>query len=237
MQNKENFPDQSLNELKITNPNSELQTEIKLSTKKNFLPNCHSHPSKRAKFEIERREVCTACAIEFSIRSGVPIRRIQQYERKLLTFGQDDECSDSELPQITYLTGDAAFKQDRVEKFIKRLAEVRKQSNEIQQSIKNEPENTDKVIKAALRELLDMVERNFTQSAIKVHRAQFGDGLSTLTESLDRYIKDALSIKRDILDNIENIVKNMEMGPFNIILSKYGEKIGLVEQNLLQMKK
>ena len=74
-----------------------------------------------------------------------------------------------------------------------------------------------------------MVERNFNQSAIKVHRAQFGDGLSTLTESLDRYIKDALSIKRDILDNIDNIVKNMEMGPFNIILSKYGEKIGLVE--------
>jgi hypothetical protein len=34
------------------------------------------------------------------------------------------------------------------------------------------------------------------------------------------------------MENLENIVKSMEMTPFNIILSKYGEKLSNFNENL-----
>lgn len=38
------------------------------------------------------------------------------------------------------------------------------------------------------------------------------------------------------MENLENIIKSMEMTPFNIILSKYGEKLQTFNENMTLYK-
>ena len=54
-----------------------------------------------------------------------------------------------------------------------------------------------------------------------------------IRESLQGCIRDVESIKRDIVENIQNIVEGMEMAPFKVIIGKYKEKLE-VFQNLLE---
>lgn len=49
---------------------------------------------------------------------------------------------------------------------------------------------------------------------------------------LGKYTKDAECIKKDILDNVNNIVQFMEIGPFNLIIGKYKEKLKQFEAHL-----
>ncbi len=45
-------------------------------------------------------------------------------------------------------------------------------------------------------------------------------------------MKDTEFIKLDIMDNLENIVKMMDLEPFKIILMKYNEKVQLLDENI-----
>jgi hypothetical protein len=45
-------------------------------------------------------------------------------------------------------------------------------------------------------------------------------------------VKDTEFIKLDIMDNLENIVKMMDLEPFKIILMKYNEKVQLLDENI-----
>lgn len=84
-----------------------------------------------------------------------------------------------------------------------------------------------------LTDQCSFIVNQLEQIVQNVYDKHFNDAdISAVAECVDKYTKDAECIKKDILDNIQNIVQYMELGPFNLIIGKYREKLKQFESYL-----
>ena len=78
-----------------------------------------------------------------------------------------------------------------------------------------------------LREILSdqNFDNQFSFNADELFQIQYNMAFNSVGQNLSQYIKDIISIRRDVMENLENIISSMEMIPFSVILNKYGEKL------------
>ncbi|CAD8067719.1 unnamed protein product [Paramecium sonneborni] len=230
----------------------EQQTEIKL----NF---CQMH-KKKLKYEINYQQMCSRCAIDYAIQSGVPIR-YHDLDRKMLTFGQDDEHEEfqtftqntsKELQYITNIQSqsDGIIKKKELKDFIVKVGDVISQNMQFlkviqQQSLnpENPKQQVNKILdelqimsKALLNDLFDKQQSKSQGSLSISNDLPQQINLNSFKSIVTQQINDLQNIKKDIMENVDNIITQMDVAPFKIIINKYSEKLKAFEITLFEIQ-
>ncbi|CAD8065628.1 unnamed protein product [Paramecium sonneborni] len=179
---------------------------------------CAKHPNKKAKYYVQYDQsklFCSKCALNLALK-GLKIEETQEKQ-----------------PEI--------YRQQRIHKFQDQLIEVLKQcSNKIIQ-FKDIEMNASKKLKEQKENC-----RLFFESVINIanqlkltYLSKFEtdnlSSLSQITEKINIIQKIDIQLKQfeiDITKNHENIVKNMEMKPFEDIMNKYEKKVQQIKEQL-----
>ncbi|CAD8063792.1 unnamed protein product [Paramecium sonneborni] len=230
----------------------EQQTEIKLNS-------CQMH-KKKLKYEINQQQMCSRCAIDYAIQSGVPIR-YNDLERKMLTFGQDDEHEEfqtftqntsKELQYISNIqsSSDGIIKKKELKDFIMKVGDVISQNMQFlrviqQQSLNHEnpKQQVNKILdelqimsKSLLNDLFGKQQTKSQDSLSISNDLPQQINLNSFKSIVTQQINDLQNIKKDIMENVDNIITQMDVAPFKIIINKYSEKLKAFETTLFEIQ-
>ncbi|KAM3134301.1 hypothetical protein pb186bvf_013586 [Paramecium bursaria] len=211
---------------------------------------CQIH-KKRFKYEVHQQSMCTRCAIEYAIQSGIPFKSLEP-ERKMLTFGQEDDhdafqqfasITNKELQHLNSINtqGDGTIKKKELRDFIIRVGDVISQNLQLLKLIQ---ENTptkhqyhklqDEVLYVTKNILQELIEKQHVSGNSQTIQKQ--QNIQAIKQTLIQQVQDLQTIKKDIVENIENIITQMDVAPFKIIINKYNDKIKHVDDAVQQLQ-
>ncbi|CAD8142646.1 unnamed protein product [Paramecium pentaurelia] len=230
----------------------EQHTEIKLNS-------CQTH-KKRLKYEINQQSMCSRCAIDYAIQFGVPIR-YNDLDRKMLTFGQDEEHEEfqsftqntsKELQYISNIQtqSDGIIKKKELKDFIVKVGDIISQNMQflkvIQQqslTLDNPKQQVNKILdelqimsKALINDLFDKQQTKSQGSLSISNDLPQQINLNSFISVVTQQINDLQNIKKDIMENVDNIITQMDVAPFKIIINKYSEKLKSFEITLFEIQ-
>ncbi|CAD8045456.1 unnamed protein product [Paramecium primaurelia] len=182
---------------------------------------CAKHPNKKAKYYVQQdisKLFCSKCALNLALK-GLKIEETQEKQEK--------------QPEI--------YRQQRIQSFQEQLREVLKQCSIKFKKLNNLQINSSKqlqdqkdncnlffefVINIAKQLKLTYLSKIENDHINQLN--QVTDNIS-LIQQIDTQLK---QYEIDITTNHENIVKNMEMKPFEDIMSRYDKKVSQVKQQI-----
>ncbi|CAD8057636.1 unnamed protein product [Paramecium primaurelia] len=230
----------------------EQQTEIKLNS-------CQMH-KKKLKYEINQQQMCSRCAIDYAIQFGVPIR-YNDLDRKMLTFGQDEEHEEFQTftqntsKELQYISNiqtqsDGIIKKKELKDFIVKVGDVISQNMQFLKVIQqqshtqdNSKQQVNKILdelqiisKTLLNELFDKQQTKSQGSLCISNDLPQQINLNSFKSVVTQQINDLQNIKKDIMENVDNIITQMDVAPFKIIINKYSEKLKAFESTLFEIQ-
>ncbi|CAK75540.1 unnamed protein product (macronuclear) [Paramecium tetraurelia] len=245
-----NLPKSSVISLFLKQQQEEQQVESKGSI-------CQAH-KKKYKYEVNEQLMCSRCVVDYAILSGLPIR-YYEIEKKMLTFGQEEDHDEfyqftqnttKELQYIQNIQTQAngIIKKKELKDFVLKVGDVISQNMQFLKLIQqhqiqfdNPKQKTHKILeelqmqsKQIIDDILD--KQKAKSQGLLINDAPQQINLASFKSVVSQQINDLQNIKKDILENVENIITQMDVAPFKIIINKYNEKLRSFENTLFEIQ-
>ncbi|CAD8149602.1 unnamed protein product [Paramecium pentaurelia] len=245
-----NIPKSSVISLFLKQQQEEQQVELKGNI-------CQTH-KKKYKYEANEQLMCSRCIVDYAIQSGLPIR-YYEIDKKMLTFGQEEDHD--EFQQFTQNTSkelqfiqniqtqaNGIIKKKELKDFVIKVGDVISQNMQFLKLIQqhqiqfdNPKQKTNKILeelqvlsKQIIDDILD--KQKVKSQSLLMNDAPQQINLASFKSVVSQQINDLQNIKKDILENVENIITQMDVAPFKIIINKYNEKLRSFENTLFEIQ-
>ncbi|CAD8066986.1 unnamed protein product [Paramecium sonneborni] len=230
------------------------QEEQVVESRKNI---CSAH-QKKFKYEANDQQMCSKCVVDYAIQSGLPIRFYDQ-DKKMLTFGQEEDHDEFQLftsntsKELQYIQNiqtqaNGIIKKKELKDFVVKIGDVISQNMQFLKQIQqhqNQYDNPKQQTYKILEELqqmskqiiIDILDKQKSQSkGLLMKDVPQQINLTSFKSVVSQQINDLQNIKKDILENVENIITQMDIAPFKIIINKYNEKLRAFQNTLNEIQ-